>query len=88
MLKHGILLHKISNSDKAWKSCCALHNMLLFVDGLDKGWDAISQHHSQLEFDIPFSMQRLNRHEENEEIRNGAEHETCFLMNIRQMEKE
>ena len=79
ILKHGICLHKISNSDKAWTTCCVLHNRLLFIGDLDKGWDEISRDDSQLEFDVPFSMQRLNRHEENEEIRNGAENETRFL---------
>ena len=79
ILKHIIRLHKISNSEKACTTCCALHNILLFVYSLDKGWDEISQHDSQHKFDIPFPIGRLNRHEENEEIRNGNERETGFF---------
>ena len=26
--------------DKSWKTCCALHNMLLEIDGLDKAWES------------------------------------------------
>jgi hypothetical protein len=39
ILKSGVRLHKIESTDKIWLTCCALHNMLLEVDGLDKGWD-------------------------------------------------
>ena len=39
ILKSGVRLHKIETTDKIWLTCCALHNMLLEVDGLDKGWD-------------------------------------------------
>ena len=79
VLKHGIRLHLISNSDKAWSTCFALHNMLLFVDGLHEGWDDFSKDTSKLGMDIPFSMQRLNRHEESEEISPGAECEPGFF---------
>ena len=62
--------------------------MLLFVDGLHKGCDEFSQDDRKLAFDIPFSMQMLNGHRENEKINKGAEHETGFLINMRQMAKE
>ena len=78
-MKHGIRLHKISNSDKVWSTCCALYKMLLFIYGLDKGWDEFSQDDSKLAFNVPFSMQMLNRHEENDEINKGAEYETGFF---------
>ena len=37
VLKYGILLHKIANSDKVWSACFSLHNMLLFINRQDKG---------------------------------------------------
>jgi hypothetical protein len=38
-LKTGIRLHRVAVADKIWKTCCALHNMLLEVDGLDVEWN-------------------------------------------------
>ena len=63
VLKHGIRLQNIANSDKVWSTCCSLHNMLLFIDGMDKGWNEVSQSRSNLRTKVPFSMQRLNRHD-------------------------
>ena len=31
-------MHGIECADNIWFTCCALHNMLLHVDGLDKKW--------------------------------------------------
>jgi hypothetical protein len=39
ILKTGICLHGVDIVDKMWKTCCALHNMLLEVDGLDVEWN-------------------------------------------------
>ena len=39
ILKTGIRLHGVAVADKIWKTCCALHNMLLEVDGLDVEWN-------------------------------------------------
>ena len=39
ILKYGIRLGRIEQCDKVWRTCCALHNLLLFHDGLDKGWE-------------------------------------------------
>jgi len=39
ILKTGIRLHGIEAADKIWLTCCALHNWLLVVDGLDKDWE-------------------------------------------------
>ena len=74
VLKHGIRLHVIANSDKVWSTCCALHNMLLFLDGLDKGWEDFSKDTKKLGMEIPFSMQRLNRHEDSVVINPGTEY--------------
>jgi hypothetical protein len=38
ILKSGIRLHGVDSADKVWLTCCALHNMLIDIDGLDKGW--------------------------------------------------
>ena len=38
ILKTGIRLHGVEATDKIWMTCCALHNWLLEVDGLDDEW--------------------------------------------------
>ena len=38
ILRYGFRFHSIANCDKMWLTCCALHNLLLDVDGLDKNW--------------------------------------------------
>jgi hypothetical protein len=38
VLKTGIHLHGTVNAEKIWCPCCALHNWLLEVDGLDAKW--------------------------------------------------
>ena len=39
ILKCGIRLQAIQDVDKVWKTCCALHNFLLNVDGLNEVWE-------------------------------------------------
>ena len=39
ILKTGIKLQNFELTDQVWLTCCALHNMLLFADGLDQGWE-------------------------------------------------
>lgn len=39
VLKTGIRLGRQEAGDKIFLTCCALHNMLLEVDGLDRGWE-------------------------------------------------
>jgi Plant transposon protein len=39
ILKTGIRLEGVSAEDDIWLTCCALHNMLLEIDGLDKQWE-------------------------------------------------
>lgn len=41
VLKAGIRLHDTDPADKIWLTCCALHNMLLEVDGLDAAWSSV-----------------------------------------------
>jgi hypothetical protein len=38
VLKSGIRLHNTEVADNMWLTCCALHNLLLDVDGLSVGW--------------------------------------------------
>jgi hypothetical protein len=38
ILKSGIRLKGQEAGDKIFLTCCALHNWLLHVDGLDKHW--------------------------------------------------
>ena len=79
VLKHGIRLHKIANSDKVWSTCVSLHNMLLFIDGLDKGWEETTQDRSSMTMKLPFSLQRLNRHDDGDVIRKGTEYHSIFF---------
>ena len=39
MLRTGIRLRSLKKVDQIWKTCCALHKLLLFVDGLDDNWE-------------------------------------------------
>jgi hypothetical protein len=39
ILKTGIRLHGQRPADKIFRTCCALHNWLLNVDGLNKEWE-------------------------------------------------
>ena len=64
ILKSPIRIHDIDEVDKIWKTCCALHNWLLEVDGLDKEytgkptseWD---RGLGSFGNDVPFAVQRL-----------------------------
>jgi hypothetical protein len=40
VLKSGIRVHNTEAADNIWFTCCALHNLLLDVDGLSVGWDS------------------------------------------------
>jgi hypothetical protein len=39
ILKAGVRLRSAEAADNVWKTCCALHNWLLEVDGLDERWE-------------------------------------------------
>ena len=62
-LRYGIKLHGIENCDKIWLTCCALHNMLLEVDGLAERWEhgVQSVYKTELDHydDLPSSLQKL-----------------------------
>ena len=64
VLRYGIKLWGIKNTDKVWLTCCALHNWLLEVDGLSDGWENGAKSYWECELDnqkdIPFAIKRLN----------------------------
>jgi hypothetical protein len=61
----------VKSADKVWLTCCALHNWLLEIDGLDEHWDLgilvdwerelgqIDQQDLD-QYVIPFACRRLN----------------------------
>ena len=64
ILKNGIRLGSIQQCDQVWLTCCALHNRLLFVDELDKGWDVVRSMHEKKnkKTNTPFAINRLTNH--------------------------
>ena len=64
ILKSGIRLYNTEIADSIWLTCCALHNMLLDVDGLSKSWNNGVRSSWELETgefgadDIPFAIHR------------------------------
>ena len=71
ILRYGIRLRSIAKCDKVWLTCCALHNMLLHIDGLNKNWgngvpsdwEIINETNkgSPKHLSVPFAITRLNR---------------------------
>ena len=65
VLKSGIRVHNTVAADNIWLTCCALHNLLLDVDGLSVGWEnGVPSHwegeRGQFEDDeIPEAIRRL-----------------------------
>jgi len=65
ILKSGIRLHGTDSADKTWMTCCALHNWLLVIDGLDEKWGSEWQGGmgDNEEDDLPQSVRTLlSRH--------------------------
>jgi DDE superfamily endonuclease len=67
ILKTGIRMHGVESTDRVWLTCCALHNMLLEVDGLDTDWESVdmndwreTQDQDGDMRDIPFALRRLH----------------------------
>ena len=63
ILKYGVRTYELMDADNIWKTCCALHNMLLEVDGLAAGWENGVQSEWETEMensqDLPFALRRL-----------------------------
>ena len=58
ILKSGVRLHGVPVADDIWMTCCALHNMLLSVDGLIEEW---ARREGEFDFDtqserVPFAL--------------------------------
>ena len=62
-MRYGIKLHGIDNCDKIWMTCCALHSMLLEIDGLSEQWQNGVRSVYEEDVDdvntLPFSLKRL-----------------------------
>ena len=60
VLKTGIRLHGTDAADKIWATCCAFHNWLLEVDGLDEPWEgALGEVDAEDLEVVPFALRRL-----------------------------
>ena len=62
ILKTGIRLHGVNNADNIWLTCCALHNMLLDIDGLLVEWEGeigLFDANEHIE-NLPYALNRLN----------------------------
>jgi len=67
ILKTGVRLHSTQSADRIWLTCCALHTMVLDVDGLDIAWDGKQVGTSEWEGDlgrlesedVPMAMRRV-----------------------------
>ena len=74
ILRYRFRLRKIYLCDQLWLTCCALHNMLLNVDGLDSNWEnggksdwemfqmTYERNHSGQQF----AIERLHRHSDSQ----------------------
>lgn len=62
VLKSGIRTHGTDSADMTFKTCCALHNYLLEVDGLDTNWQSVWTGDVGMldEEDIPVAIRALN----------------------------
>ena len=61
-LKASIRVHGVNFTDKIWMTCCALHNLLIDVDGLSNEWNGELGLHDEEDGsreNIPFALQRL-----------------------------
>ena len=84
ILQTGIRLGRIEHCDKAWRTCCALHNLLLFHDGLDKNWGfGTNMNEKRLSVNniIPFAIDRLNSNQQTTNNSNHAVYEKDYFKN-------
>ena len=73
ILKSGIQIQGVDAVDNIWLTCCALHNWLLEIDGLNAEWSEVSMPVSDWEGDlgdcdfeginvmVPWSLTRLSQ---------------------------
>ena len=90
ILRYGFRLQKIFQCDRIWLTCCAMHNMLLDVDGLHKNWETGAKsdwelshiqnlHRSTIR--TPFAITRLNCHLSNHDEQ-VHDHNECNNIHI------
>jgi len=62
ILKTGIRLEGVEVANNIFKTCCALHNWLLEIDGLDREWKGVNgqQEASDVLRYAPAALQRLH----------------------------
>jgi len=60
ILDKGVQARKIENADQVWKTCCALHNMLLEIDGYDEIWEGAIPSDPDVGNSTCFAINRLN----------------------------
>ena len=68
ILRHGSRLGSIKNVDQIWLTCCALHNKLILLDGMNENWgigesqsENLNNNNNTNNHYQHFSMARLNR---------------------------
>ena len=60
ILSVPISIHSLDKVDQIWKTCCALHNWLLQIDGLDTAWDGVGCEAGNNNAEVPLPLQRLS----------------------------
>ena len=66
ILRNGIRLGRIKYCDQIWLTCCAIHNILLKLDGYDTNWDVseytniLNNNNETNNSNVPFALRRLN----------------------------
>ena len=59
ILQKGVQAHDLEDADRVWKTCCALHNMLLEADGYDELWEGEIPSNPAIGETDTFAIQRL-----------------------------
>lgn len=79
ILKTGICLEGPVACDRVWMTCCALHNWLLEVDGMDEEWesDMGRNNASECRRFAPFAIRRLNDNQLEQFGSRQHEQESC-----------
>ena len=81
ILRYGTRLWSIKKCDQLFLTCCALHNRLLFIDGLDKNWVTGNESNWEKDYqngknNTSFAIQRLKTAHKRYPINSYDEHAT------------
>ena len=83
ILRYGLRVHSIKKCDEIWLTCCALHNRLLFIDGLHKNWEIGGKSYWENEDKVHkkrksiFALQRLYSNNTSEGTHDNEEFNYC-----------